>query len=86
MTATATDVAKSIDVKPIGDDGDEEEESFGLDTFFINEDYRSISFYFGNTEEEVRDPLLDINLLASPMCCTDWDLTGQIIWPAGKFI
>lgn len=28
------------------------------------------------------NPALTTRMLAGKQCCTDWDLTGQIVWPA----
>jgi hypothetical protein len=58
------------------EEGEENEDTFpSLEGFFVCEEYveQSVDFgpCFGSTK-----------LLCSPMACTDFDLTGQIIWPA----
>jgi predicted nicotinamide N-methyase len=60
-----------------------------LEGFFINEEYVKFDFYFGdpnlsleNEQEREERASKTHSLLASSQCCTDWDLTGQIIWPA----
>jgi len=71
-------------------DLDGDEESF-FGNMFLNEHYVPFSFYFGAPEVEEegesssssnRDPVLTETLLAGKQACTDWDLTGQIVWPA----
>jgi len=58
---------------------------------FLNEEYQPFTFYFGKPDvvgedgqvvETAKEERLTETLLASKQCCTDWDLTGQIVWPA----
>lgn len=52
---------------------DDSENVFNLERFFTSEDYVEKTFNFG---------ALSQRLLCSNMSSTDYDLTGQIVWPA----
>ena len=51
----------------------DEECDLDLYNFFVCEEYVEKKWTFGDIEQP---------LLCSKMCCTDHDLTGQIVWPA----
>ena len=57
---------------------DESDEEDTLYQFFVSEDYIEKKWYFRNVKEQP--------LLCSPMSSTDYDLTGQIVWPASVIL
>ena len=56
---------------------EDEEGNDNLYSLFVSEDYVEKSWYF----HELQQPLL-----CSPQCSTDYDLTGQIVWPASVLL
>jgi hypothetical protein len=56
----------------------EEEEEETLYNFFVNEDYVEKKWSFQNVK--------DLSILCSSMSSTDYDLTGQIVWPASVIL
>lgn len=63
----------SID-KVVVNDIDDNDNELSLESFFVLKDYQLISYEFNINDK--------ISLYSSTMSSTDYDLTGQIIWPA----
>jgi hypothetical protein len=55
----------------------DESEGENLYSLFVCEEYIEQCFSFGSTQQR---------LLCSKMCTTDYDLTGQIVWPASRVL
>jgi predicted nicotinamide N-methyase len=55
----------------------EEDDIFSLETFFLNDDYQLTTFTFGS---EV------LELLCLNSASTDFDLTGQLVWPGAVLL
>lgn len=53
---------------------------FGLDQLFVSKEYENVSVKLGGVPE------VAINVLASPQASTDYDLTGQILWPVSVLL
>jgi hypothetical protein len=64
--------------KKIKEVEEEEEEEQTLYSFFVNEDYVEKKWSFKNVK--------DLSILCSSMSSTDYDLTGQIVWPASVIL
>jgi len=75
---------EELPINPVQEEGVEEDDLPCLEGFFVSEEYREFEYYFGDPglDVDVRDELMTEKLLCSNMSCTDFDLTGQIIWPA----
>lgn len=58
-----------------GDFDDEARSFLGLDQLFVSKEYQNVSVSLGGVPE------VTINVLASPQASTDYDLTGQVLWP-----
>eukprot|EP00884_Botryococcus_braunii_P004057 jgi/Botrbrau1/13652/Bobra.0292s0002.1 len=48
-----------------------------LETLFTSDRYETVVFHHG---------IFSLSLLCSPTACTDYDLTGQIVWPAARLL
>ncbi|KAL0926234.1 hypothetical protein M5K25_002447 [Dendrobium thyrsiflorum] len=66
-------MAKAVEMK--GNDSDED--IFLDDSFFVNRDYELTTFTFGNS-------VLQLFCLSSSS--TDYDLTGQLVWPGAVLL
>jgi Lysine methyltransferase len=66
----------------VAEDGDDDEAlSFsGFDQLFVSKEYQNVSVSLGGVPE------VTINVLASPQASTDYDLTGQILWPVSVLL
>ena len=69
----------------LDDDDYDDEEGNAFEKLFICEDYRELIMDIKGisitTQEEV---MKEITLLSSSVSCTDYDLTGQIVWPVNS--
>ncbi|KAI0526808.1 hypothetical protein KFK09_002399 [Dendrobium nobile] len=66
-------MAKAVQMK----DDDSDEDIFLDDSFFVNRDYELTTFTFGNS-------VLQLFCLRSSS--TDYDLTGQLVWPGAVLL
>jgi hypothetical protein len=62
-----------------------------LDQLFTNTDYKSTSitipcFSEASSEASPPDNALTLAVFSSPTACTDFDLTGQILWPVSNLL
>jgi hypothetical protein len=62
-----------------GDDTDEESALSGLDRLFLCTDYRDTALKIGRQQ-------VNVNVLASQQATTDYDLTGQVLWPVSVLL
>lgn len=66
--------------------GGDYEDNFDA-SLFLNEEYETVDYEFGGTLTSGHEvPRLTQPLLASTGASTDWDLTGQIVWPVSVFL
>ena len=97
MTTTATPASSSIgqsggkrplppQVPRDGGGEDSYEDAFDA-SLFLNEEYVSVSVPFGEVEEEGEGrERFSLDLLCSQAASTDFDLTGQVLWPAAALL
>ena len=97
MTTTATPASSSIGQSEgkrpfpprVPRDGSGEnsyEDAFDA-SLFLNEEYVSVSVPFGEVEEEGEGrERFSLDLLCSQAASTDFDLTGQVLWPAAALL
>jgi hypothetical protein len=62
-----------------GDDADDESPLSGFHQLFLCTDYRHVSLMIGR-------PQVKVNVLASQQATTDYDLTGQVLWPVSVLL
>jgi len=97
MTTTATPASSSIGQsegkRPLPprvprDGGGENSYEDAFDaSLFLNEEYVSVSVPFGEVEEEGEGrERFSLDLLCSQAASTDFDLTGQVLWPAAALL
>lgn len=60
------------------EDGNDDSALTGLDQLFVCKEYRPVSLQFGDS--------IVVDVLASPQASTDYDLTGQVLWPVSVLL
>jgi Lysine methyltransferase len=67
--------------------------NYGLDDLFTVKDYQPITIHIPrfrkdekNGDENDEGDRLSVEILQSPSACTDYDLTGQIVWPVSVLL